>query len=254
METKKLETIRYKTNFLKNVIFRIDFSPIVRLKKELSPDFQDVLRPNFPLFEEQTAVEYFTTIKEDRKIDETRTSYVWNFFTHEKTQKVTVSYQHLAVEFFKYHHFNEFNQIVEQVYTSFSHFYKPLDVKRLGLRYINNIVIDEGHPLEWAEFINPHLIHPLDNFIADKTHLSRFMSQTVLNRGDHTIIFSYGIYNSEFPARISRKEYILDYDCFTSDFDDNDVMSKLIEYNVEILELFEESITEALRAKMGGKI
>lgn len=254
MDIDELKTIKYKTNFLKNVIFRIDFSPIIRLKKELSPDFQDILRPNFPLFEEQTAVEYFTTIKEDSKIDETRTSRLWHFFTREKTQKVTVSYQHLAVEFFKYTHFNEFSQNVEHIYNSFSSIYKPLDLKRLGLRYINNIVIDEGHPLEWSEFINSHLTHQIDNFIVDKTQLSRAMSQNVLNRGDHTIIFSYGIYNSEFPAKISRKEYILDYDCSTTDFDNNEAISKLKKYNLEILEFFEESITDVLRAKLGGRI
>lgn len=254
MKTNNLQTIRYQTNFLKNVIFRIDFSPIIRLQKELSPDFQDVLRTDFPAVEDQKAIEYFTTITAESRVDETRTSHIWSLFNHEKTQKVTISYQHLAVEIFKYTHFNEFSEIVEKVYAAFCNIYKPLDLKRLGLRYVNNIVIAEGHPLEWSELINPHLTHTIDNFIADKTQLSRTMSQSVLRRADHTIIFSYGIYNSEFPAKISRKEYILDYDCSTTDFDSNDVMNKLPEYNLEILELFEASITDALRVKMGGSI
>jgi uncharacterized protein (TIGR04255 family) len=254
MNMTQLEEIRYQRNFLKNVIFRIDFSPIVRLQKELSPDFQDSLRDNFPSLEAQVATEFHTAITEGRRIDETLNSHLWHFNNSERTQRIIISYKSLVIEFLEYTHFSEFSQIVEKVYSVFSNIYKPIDLQRLGLRYVNNIVMNSGHPLEWAELINPHLTHQIEHFIADKTQLSRAMSQSTLLRGDHTIVFSYGIYNSEFPARISRKEYILDYDCFTTDFENDDLMVRLYEYNKEILELFENSITDGLREKMGGRV
>lgn len=254
MSPHHLEEIRYQRNFLKNVIFRIDFSPLVRLQKELSPDLQDALRESFPSLEDRIAVEYNTTITEGRRIDETASSHLWHFDNSGRTRRVSISYKHLVIEFFQYTHFSEFSQVVENVYSTFANIYRPLDLKRFGLRYVNNIVINSGHPLEWAEFINPHLTHSIDNFIVDNTQLSRAMSQNTLNRDDHTIIFSYGIYNSEFPAKISRKEYILDYDCFTTDFDNDDLIPKLYEYNQEIFELFEKSITDELREEMGGRV
>lgn len=79
------------------------------------------------------------------------------------------------------------------------------------------------------------------------------MSQYVVNKGDCSVLFNFGIFNREFPAKISRREYILDYDCFSSDVDRNKIIEQLRRYNLFILELFEHSIKEQLRSEMGSR-
>jgi uncharacterized protein (TIGR04255 family) len=46
-----LNNICYEKNFLKQVILRLDFSPILILQKELNPDFQEKIRSKFPVLE-----------------------------------------------------------------------------------------------------------------------------------------------------------------------------------------------------------
>ncbi len=142
--------IRYRNNFIKNAIFRLDFSPILLLTQELNPAFQEALRSEFPKLEETKGFEYTATFQKGGKIEEQKEFKIWSFFNKEKTYKITISFQFFIVECFKYSHFEQFRQIADKIYSIFMSLYKPLDNKRIGLRYINKIEFPEGHPLEWS--------------------------------------------------------------------------------------------------------
>ena len=250
----ELEEIKYKTNFLKAVIFRLDFSPILVVAHELNPSFQEALRADFPKLEEQTAKTFEIKIERGEKTDSSSDEFkVWSFFDKDKTIKITIAYTYFAVEFFKYVHFEHFREITEKVFSIFLTSYKPVDWKRLGLRYTNQIAFNEGHPLEWSPFINSSLTYGIENFIDNnKSDLSRAMSQFIMNRDDHQLMFSFGVYNGdEFPSRISRKEFILDYDCSTTHFEEHEILSKLDSFHTDILRLFNNSITDDMRTIMG---
>jgi uncharacterized protein (TIGR04255 family) len=242
--------IRYRNNFIKNAIFRLDFSPILSLTQDLNPAFQEALREEFPKLEELQGLEYKAKFQKGEKIDEQKEFKIWSFFNKEKTYKITISFQFIVIECFKYSHFDNFRQISDKAYSTFLSLYKPLDNKRLGLRYINKIELPEGHPLEWKQFVKDFLVYSIENYDGDKSQLSRAMSQFVLNKGEHILTFSYGISNDEFPTPISRKEFILDYDCSTKDVDESQVIEKLNLFNTDIVALFEKCITDELRAKM----
>lgn len=77
------------------------------------------------------------------------------------------------------------------------------------------------------------------------------MSQIILNYDDYTMNFNFGLFNSEFPAKISRKEFALDYDCYTELFEPEDIDDYLIKFNSEIKNMFERSIKNGLRKHMG---
>lgn len=248
----EVTTHKYEKNFLKNVVFRIDFSPILKLTEEVPVDFQESLRERFPILEQQQAVTFKSTFKGKEKVDEKSEFRVWFFFDKEKQKKLTITYNWLAVEFFQYRHFEEFQELVQYVYDRFSQVYRPINCSRLGLRYVNRIEFPEGHPLEWSQFLASSICCSIESFWG-KQDLSRAMTQFTLNRGDHTILFNFGVANSEFPARISRKEFILDYDCNTRECEDAEPLAKLDEFHLEIEGMFKESITKELEKLMGVK-
>jgi uncharacterized protein (TIGR04255 family) len=71
-------------------------------------------------------------------------------------------------------------------------------------------------------------------------------------KNDNRIIFTFGTPNSEYPEPISRKEFLLDYNVSYDDLlEISDVFDKIKEFNEIISDMFENSIGDELRAKMG---
>jgi uncharacterized protein (TIGR04255 family) len=69
-----------------------------------------------------------------------------------------------------------------------------------------------------------------------------------LNRSDYFIRFQYGWYNSEFPNPIAKKEFALDYDCYSkNEIDISEVLSQIDIYHAAIKELFEYSKEDGLQ-------
>ena len=90
------------------------------------------------------------------------------------------------------------------------------------------------------------------NFISDKEDMSRHITLIELNKEDYRLRFQYGIANSLYPSKIIRKEFVLDYDCFTFESLESpeEITSKVSEFNKTILDIFEESIEDGLRERM----
>ncbi|MFW9942557.1 MAG: TIGR04255 family protein [Candidatus Thorarchaeota archaeon] len=251
-----IANIKYKKNFLKNVIFRIDFSPILIIKKEISSEFQEKIRADLPELEENKSIILTTNVVKNKdtgqvqRFEENEISKTWNFLSKDRNRKVICNHEYLAIEFYEYLHFEDYIQFVEKVYTSFLNIYKPLEIKRLGLRYINNILIKEGNPFDFRELISPILTSFVDNFFDNKDDFSRVLSRVNLNKDDFKIIFTFGWYNTDFPEKISRKEFLLDYDCFTENIEEKEVVDLVKKFRQQIKLYFEKSIDDGLRKLM----
>ena len=62
--------------------------------------------------------------------------------------------------------------------------------------------------------------------------------------------FTYGIPNSIFPSKISRKEFLLDFDCYTENIEEDSVLQHLKIFHNKIQQFFEYCIKEKLRNLM----
>jgi len=157
------------------------------------------------------------------------------------------------VECNKYGVFETFKEDVMHVFDAFQAVYKPIDLKRMGLRYVNEIKFSEGNPFDWSNFISDSLLCPLNSFPDNQKRIARSMTQTIFSRIDHLLRFSCGMFNkSEFPSPISRKEFILDYDCFTEEVTGGDIGKFLEIFHLDIQTMFENSIKDSLRTTMGA--
>ncbi len=73
-----------------------------------------------------------------------------------------------------------------------------------------------------------------------------------LKEEGYNLKFQFGLFNSEYPNPISRKEFVLDYDCSTNEETDIlEIFDKAKEFNKKIHEWFEKSIQDGLRDIMG---
>ncbi len=247
---RKYEDIHYKNNYLTNVVCRLDFPSILEISTHVPDKLQNEIKEIFPYFEHKLIVKYSTIFDKDEKIDRRQEMPSYQFLNNERDKSVNLTQDYLTVEFFKYNNFKEFKNVVNKIISSFTIIYMPTNFKRLGLRYVNQIILEKGNPLIWKDYINNSLIHVIDNFLNRDNHISRSMSQIILTYDDYKINFSYGIFNSEFPSRVSRKEFILDFDCYTDFVDDENILGQIDLFNMEIKELFEKSIKNGLRNKM----
>lgn len=238
----------YKKNFLSKVIFRIDYDPIYKIS-EPPVEFQEKIKSIFPLTENKEIDEIQLDVK--TKEHKQNKMPLWVFRSKDKQSNVSLNCKFCYVEFDKYKSFTEFTDIIELVYNTFIDIYKPFLIVRLGLRYVNNISFKSGNAFDWKGYLKPSLIHYINDMdIEDKENLSRAISQFCFSYDDYKINFLRGLFNREFPNRISRREYLLDYDCYGENLKPDTIMNCIRNYNDKIVDLFEKSIDGKLRKEM----
>lgn len=247
--------MQYKNNYLKNVIFRIDFSlPLVRSKKSVD-GFYNLVKEIFPKKENiklTTLHAQIVSQKDSNKVTQSQQT-VTNYKFYDENQTKILMLEPLSninIVFNVYENSNELKEILNLIINAVLSIYGDIEIKRTGLRYINDISLSEGNPFDWSAFINRSLIASLD-FPPDDKNLSRSMGVIELIREDHKVLFQYGMYNPEYPNKIAQKIFVLDYDCYTTETLKASEISNIIDLLQKDEEsLFESSIEDGLREKM----
>lgn len=257
MINSDLKKIIYKKNFITNVIFRIDFPKILNLSEQKSPsELQKIINEKFPKLEEIKGSQIETKIMKNSTFDiKGITKISWNFSNREETKKVSIDPEFLTIEYLKYENFTEFFKTIKFIFDNFINLYNIKLINRLGLRYINQIKLELGNPLDWNNLIDASLFSVSENFVKTnyRNNISRSMHFLGINEEEYNLIFQFGMHNSEYPSPINRKEFILDYDCMSKEeIDTIEVLNKVEKFNKIIYEWFELSIMNDLRKEMGG--
>ncbi|MGB7533967.1 MAG: TIGR04255 family protein [Halobacteriota archaeon] len=243
---------KYKRNFLSNVLFKLDFPTLSDYGPEKISAFQILIKKEFQILEEKSGVRIEHEFKGTEPIEYKTTKLLkWMFFNKTKTRIVLFESDNIIVEFKEYTHFEEYFKIIDLVINSLYQLYPSIVSTRLGLRYINQINIDEEHPFKWDHLLNRPLLDSI-SFISDKKDISRYITLIELNKEDYRLRFQYGIANSLYPNPIIKKEFILDYDCFTFESLEKkeEILDKVKEFNGVISNMFEKSIEDGLRRIM----
>jgi len=252
MEYKKMN---YNKNFITKVIFRIDFNVIPNLQSERQPEFSEKIKARYPNFEsKQTAQIIFTASGSTTGIQQELKGWTWEHRNENKKRVVSLTSESLTIEYGdeEFTVFNDFATDVTEIYSIFHSLYKPSEVSRIGLRYIDEIVIPEGNPLEWKNLISDDLACAATAGLGNDMKLLRSMHQLQARRNDIAILFSYGIHNPDYPNPIARKHFILDTDCYIAEPTKADeVIRKFRELNDVAEYMFESSIKDGLREVMG---
>ena len=251
----------YISNFLTNVIFRVDFPKLLGLGITAPPvELQEKIKDIFPILEETPGKYIEMAVPKARSgegIKVVQEELIkWDFINKERTKTVVVTQDFISLEYSRYKSFDEFNQDIESAIRPFFDIYNVIKVvNRIGLRYINQIKIPTGDPFDWNNLINPSMCSVVREFVKGeyKKSVKRCMQSLDIKEKDSDIRLRFGLFNSEYPNKIARKEFVLDYDCYLrEELDVREVFDKVKALHVNIKHWFEESIQEGLREIMRG--
>lgn len=248
-----MENKRYKKNFLSNVVFKLDFPTLSDYGFEKIKEFQKLIKKEFQILEEKKGIMIEHELKGVEPIVSKTTEMLkWMFFNKTKTRIISFENNNIIVEFKEYTHFEEYFKIVDLVTKSIFQLFPSIVSTRLGVRYINQINLEEKLPFKWNNLLNKSLLDSM-NFISNKKDMSRYITLVELNKEDYQLRFQYGIANSLYPSPIIKKEFVLDYDCFTFESLEKpeEILGKVKEFNGVISNMFEKSIEDGLRKVMG---
>lgn len=240
----------YKRPFLKTVVVRADFaSPSAVMESPVA--VERILRI-FPIPEHAQVVTQVVEMPptgEERVIGQnTRTEL--NFFAKDRSSKVFLAETFCGIQYFSYNDFDELFSAFANVMTTLTEVDSELQIKRLGLRYVNDIrPTNQARPLVWTNLIKASLLAP---FKLNRGHkVTRAFQVLELLVDDFNLKFQYGMPNLDYPAPIRQKSFILDMDAyFDGILDAQEVGHMLKRFHAEIESTFEASITDKLRKMM----
>jgi uncharacterized protein (TIGR04255 family) len=244
---------KYKSNFLKKVILRVDFERIelASLGKfynaELKKSFSD------PLKKESLEVGIESNFTSG-EIKQVKTTYpAWISKSLSGTKKFEVSEKYLFIEYDVYEDSTELLSDTKNIVVNFLATFDVKTINRIGLRYINEITIDSGNPIDWDDYINENLLGSIKFSQNLEKNTSRAFSTLIFKEEDADVSFRYGIWNKQYPSMITQKEFVLDYDCFTVlpiNPKEEDIEKLISNFNTYSETLFEASISDKLRKLM----
>ena len=228
----------------------MDFLGEIKLSVQFVDNIRRIVSNDFPEFEpqEQVSLQVMVKTDESEKITKEKRSKVFRFYHSTTNNSLTLEGDAIIFDMKTYNSYEDFRNIVKNVIQNVETENQSAKLSRTGLRYINQLILDEGNPFDWNELIKEPLISSLE-FIDNRNELARLMGVIELNRSDYFIRFQYGWYNSEFPNPIAKKEFALDYDCYSkNEIDISEVLSQIDIYHTAIKELFEYSKEDGLQS------
>ncbi|MCF8078628.1 MAG: TIGR04255 family protein [Desulfobacterales bacterium] len=244
--------IRYKKNFLTEVVARVDFvSPIGDIANRLPKKLSRKILEYFPIDEPKTGIMQQVEVGIEGVQTQKKEFTEWNFFGRNREKRLLVGPDFFFITYSKYKTFeglrDEFLDIMEVYFDCF----EDAQPSRFGLRYINQISLKEENPLEWSDYINSQLLGLFSYNVGNAEPIRIFHNIEFLQEDSFYLRFQFGVHNPDFPAPVRKKIFILDYDAyFKGPIEPQDLSTFIDQYHKAIQNQFESNITEKLRKIM----
>jgi uncharacterized protein (TIGR04255 family) len=242
--------MKYEKDYITNVICKFNFEEI-RLDNfpNIESDFWIKISKKFTDRKVKEMAQHVLKYENGVSVTEVRTIPVFEYSNDKLT--LTLGHDSMSFECEKYFGFGYLNEEIKQIISDWCNVSSINKFSRLGLRYINKFFFLERLTL-LLRYFNP-LLSNVGKFLIDEKEVSRQAGQIIFNMDDFKVVMVYGLINPDFPSRIVKNEFVLDYDCMTSSIEYNSINSTLNEMHGQIIRLFEKSITNKLRKKMGAR-
>lgn len=250
--------MHYRHNHLTKVVLRLDYEPIAALRDpgtlQTKPEFSTRIAEKYPfVVSVPTTTISINLGPAGSGMNPQITGANW---FHRKTENgtcvVVLAPEFAAIEYGKndYDHFPVFRTEVALVVNALRELYSVSIFTRIGLRYINEIVLTEGNPLAWDNLIAPDLITGIKAGKQADADMVRSMHQLHIRKSECDMVFNYGLSNPDYPNALARRVFVLDYDCSRSRVDTNESLTAIDHLNKFCESMFENSVGNDLRQKM----
>ena len=244
----------YEKTFLADVIVRADYSsPIESLRKSIPTELDDAAKSSFPLFEPRAYTRGGIQLGPKGVIPiESLKGTDWTYHGEARQKTLMVSDDHFDISYKQYESYETLRANFEHLLDALVECEEAIQFTRLGLRYVNYIEFPGHNDLfDWDQYLMDSLLCIL-GVPEEQSLIARAFHNLTLQYGDMLLRFQYGMYNPDFPAKIVRKGFTLDYDAyFEGILDTAALLPKLDAFHARIEELFESHIRQPLREVMG---
>jgi len=251
----------YKTNFLTNVILRVDFvSGEESIKQSLAPDVKNACIKQFPIRDEREVDKKHFIVNpppDNERIDIKEERFTeWHFSDVNMKEELCITHSFLYLAVKEYSSYEELSLKFFDILKIFLSHYPQIKISRVGLRYIDQIKLPFGKTTckdwfkYWSKYINNSLLHSL-KFVEDNSKLSRQMNSIEMTYDRYRLRFQYGINNEDYPAPNKKNHFVIDTDVYaTGLLDMEDVKDCIESFHKEAKGWFEKAIKQPLRDKM----
>ena len=239
----------YKNNFLKDVIFRIDFVNPVDINNFVKKNLNE-LKKNYPLYSPVKAKHDNIKLTPESVEKETIEFTNQIFYNFDRTARIEMNPSCLIINYKKY---KDFEPLFKDIELILGLLIKDSDITvgRTGLRYINIFENSGLEKIDWSKYIKENLLFE-ENWGG--FNVLQHMSVANLKKEECLIKVQYGLFNGEMPNDRVKDSYILDIDASSFQMCDlNLVKSQIITWNDSIREVFENSITEEMKDLLNGE-
>lgn len=252
---KNYDAIKYDHAFLHQVILRVDFIQFLETKKLFSDDMEIAILKQFPMRGIDKKVSFDAinveinankmSVNNARKetIEGIQREY------NKGKNKVILSNKSLIYDIKEYDkfeiHYRNFTDILQALFRNWN-----ITSSRIGIRYIN---IYETDRIKLRKNMFSQEISATLNAKAlasdEELLLTRALCLNEYQISNMHLNFRYGLYNPDYPNPLSKGNFSLDYDCFTTEpMDSMDaILQCVIRGHDAIQSLFESSITDNMR-------
>lgn len=244
---------RYSNPFVKEAILRVDLSPAIDVNDEIvEGPFAAANSARFPNVEPRVqAGQEFQFGPEGMSTKEVE-KREWRLLGGDRKRRLVLAEGALIASCKEYSGWSELRQDFVTALDSLVGIFPDMQITRLGVRYVNFVSLQEANPFVWREWIDSRLTGPLE-FPDDPRRITRSMHILQLEYPDgFQLKYQFGLPNPDFPAPVKQKHFVMDLDASASRILTVADVKKLLDPMHEaIKELFESSITDGLRGKMG---
>ena len=154
---------------------------------------------------------------------EHRRSQRWQFSDQDDNWKIVLSQDFLTLETRNYEHFEDFLDRLSEALEALVEHVQPTVGTRLGLRYINEIRLDDLDNMDWLDVVRPELLGPvsLPELVKNTTQVISMQQLLLHYPQDLGINIQHGLVPSGTTVRLRPQEqapnnafYLLDFDVF----------------------------------------
>ncbi len=168
------------------------------------------------------------------------------FISDEKNRMIQIAQDLLVVnQLAPYPHFEEWEPAIYGALRTYSELSRPARISRIGVRYINRVVIPRA-PVRLKDFftVYPNLPQSLGDVHGP------FMVRVEVPKLDHKVLITFGTAPAPSPSEVVQAFALDFYDIiqFESAIDDNIVKIQVEQAHENIVVAFEDSITDQLRS------
>jgi len=242
LQFPEVQDIPLGSSPLAEVVFQIRFDPILRIANQQPADFHELIRGTFPKFDQESPVvlQFPNDGSRPAPVSVDIAPQLFRFLSRDKATAVSISTDFLAVSTLSYESWDQFSAIIKMALDAFVSTYSHVDLTRVGLRYVNNLVPKQlglRDLTETTEVLNQALTAVAQEGPWD--HVAGFGVQLDLGDGPgRTLAIRYGTRYSE-----DEESLVLDLDYYQiGEIETHGLVEQLADFHEKIYQAFRWSI------------